>query len=75
MNIDVNAFCMDLREVLDRYKVVLGVDIEGDTHGIRTDFVVIDSANNQLTLSACDCYLYANDLNDFLGVEESGEAL
>lgn len=62
--LDVEAFKKELAELLWKYNAYLGVDINGDTHGLRTNFVV--GTNNQsakeTVLSEGDSYLYPTDL-------------
>ena len=64
MNIDMNDFCRDLRALLSKYRVDIGVDVIGDTHGVTTHFVVTDSHNNSHILNHYSSYLSASDLDD-----------
>ncbi|MBL4901010.1 MAG: hypothetical protein JKX76_15490 [Colwellia sp.] len=61
-NIDLAAFTDDLKKLLDKYNVRLGVDIEGDTHGVTENFVVIDSQHNEHILNHYSAYVDASDL-------------
>jgi hypothetical protein len=58
----VNAFRKDLRELLIKYNLTLAVDIDGDTHGITENFIIMDDKGNQHILNHFSAYLDASDL-------------
>jgi hypothetical protein len=60
---ELNVFRQELRELLIRHQVSLGVDLEGDTHGLLQTFVVIEDrrGNKEHELSP-GRYLDASDL-------------
>lgn len=64
MNIDMNDFCRDLHALLSKYNVYIGADVNGDTHGVTTNFVVTDYHNNTHILNHYSSYLSASDLED-----------
>lgn len=63
MNINVQEFKKELKELLEKYNVSLSGEYEGDTHGISSEtFVVTDSDANEHTLNHCSSYINASDL-------------
>jgi len=48
--------------VLNKYNVIIGVNIIGDTHGIESNFIVIDKKDKSHTLNRYSSYLYSTDL-------------
>lgn len=63
MNINIDDFNRDLKALLNKYKVRIGVDIDGDTHGITENFVVIDSAGNESIINHYSAFVDASDLD------------
>ena len=55
----INQFKRDLHDLLKKYDISLGVSMEGDTHGVRADFLVIDSNRREHIIE-----LFANFLSD-----------
>lgn len=63
MNKDTKNFCKELKTLLEKYNVKLGVDIDGDTYGININgFVVVDGKGKQEFLADYTAYLSAYDL-------------
>lgn len=62
--VDLASFKKDLRDLLTKHKVILAVDIEGDTHGVTENFVVIDSNDTMHTLVEYSAYLTVSDLRE-----------
>jgi hypothetical protein len=63
-------FCKELKELLDKYQVFLGVDIDGDTFGIQVrGFAVYDAKNKPTYLGDYSLYLNSYDLKLFLDEE------
>jgi hypothetical protein len=58
----VASFKAELRELLGKYRACLGVDIDGDTQGMSTDFTVDFSDGPEIVLSPHQSYLAASDL-------------
>lgn len=46
MTFKVDVFRREFRELLERHNVSVGVNLEGDTHGLDQTFVVIESNGN-----------------------------
>jgi len=38
----INSFLEELYDLMEKYNVDLGVNLEGDTHGVRGEFIVTD---------------------------------
>jgi len=55
-------FKRELRELLNKHQVSIGVDVEGDTHGISTNFVVLDNDGKTHILNHYSSYLDPHDL-------------
>ncbi len=64
MAFNLDEFKKDLLHVLEKHDVTLGVDINGDTHGIQIEgFIVTDNATeSDYILEYWSAYLNANDL-------------
>lgn len=61
--LDIEAFKKELAELLWKHNAYLGVDINGDTHGLRTNFVVgTNTPRRTETLIQGDSWLYPCDL-------------
>jgi len=60
---DIDNFKKELRQLLIKYGVTIGVDIDGDTHGINTNFIVANSNRNETyILNYYSSYLDSYDL-------------
>jgi len=42
MNGEMSDFKVELRDLLQKYDVALGVELDGDTHGLLQEFAVLD---------------------------------
>jgi len=67
MSNEIKAFAVELRELLTKYNVSLAVNIEGDTHGMTTDFVVTEKNGygDDHMLNQYYASVDASDLKDF----------
>jgi len=59
---NIKNFKQDLKELLIKHNVSIGVDIKGDTHGISENFIVIDSNNKETIINHYSAYIDASDL-------------
>jgi len=58
----IAEFKNDLRELLKKYNVGIGVDIDGDTHGISENFVICASNGDTLeVINEYESYLFSCD--------------
>jgi hypothetical protein len=46
MAFELDVFRRELRELLERHNVAVGVRLEGDTHGLDQTFVVAENNGN-----------------------------
>lgn len=46
MAFELDVFRRELRELLERHDVAVGVNLEGDTHGLDQTFVVVEKNGN-----------------------------
>lgn len=66
MDQNTRAFCKELKELMERYHVTLGVEIDGDTFGVQIrGFAVIDAKKKHHYLSDYSAYLTPGDLRRF----------
>lgn len=63
---DIIAFATELKELLEKYNVSLGVELWGDTHGITSEDFCVLSDNDKIVLSDYSTYLDSYDLKRFL---------
>jgi hypothetical protein len=49
-NIDVGSFKKELSELLKKYDATIGVDIDGDTHNLRYNFILADRYDREQIL-------------------------
>lgn len=54
----------DLKKVMLKHKISLGVAIDGDTHGISTNFVLAGLDDKEHILAHHTDWIYHNDLNE-----------
>ena len=61
---NIREFKKELKALLLKYEVGIGVDLEGDTHGLCTEFVVfpLKGHENLAVLAEHECYLTPGDL-------------
>jgi len=66
MALNLIEFKKDLLAVLEKHKVTLGVDINGDTHGIQIEGFIAMENNTDIEHILCDysAYLSAIDLKE-----------
>ena len=62
LKLNVSKFCKELKILLKKYNATLGVDINGDTHGIDTNFIVQDSNGKDYILNHYTAYIDHSDL-------------
>jgi hypothetical protein len=62
----LHDFVKELKDLLTKHKVDIGVDLDGDTHGLCTSFVVDDEHGNSHILNDFARYVDAKDLEDYL---------
>jgi len=63
----VKGFCEELRALYAKYDMYLGVNLEGDTHGLSTKFMLIDKDHNDVeVLNHYNSYLDIEDIVEFL---------
>lgn len=60
----MEQFKKELKTLLERYKVGLGVEIEGDTHGIDSQSFVIVDTNFKIieVIAEYDSFIFTGDL-------------
>ena len=63
---ELNAFVNELSELLAKYKVSIGAEITGDTHGVSQAFVVSDEHGNDHEIKEFESYVDVYDLNEYL---------
>lgn len=61
----IDSFLNELQALFLKYNVSLGVDIDGDTHGIYENFIVIDG-NKEHIINEGSSYLDAYDIKEQL---------
>ena len=71
MSIDIKELKKDLCELMRKHDCFLGVDIDGDTHGMFTDFVAIDSKGKSHILNPHYEYIDVHDLESSKTVLDS----
>ena len=60
---DLQAFSKDLHDLMVKHGVTcIGVEIDGDTHGITENFIVTDDKNKDHTINPYNGYLDLQDL-------------
>jgi len=65
----INDFCKELRALMEKHGIdSLGVEIEGDTHGISEQFVIDDNQNKTHVIDGFSSYLDKSDLRDYIEV-------
>ena len=59
-------FKKELKTLLEKYKVEIGAEIDGDTHGITSNFVVETTTRprQQIVLAWCGEWLSPSDLEE-----------
>jgi hypothetical protein len=63
MIIDIEKFKKDLSELLKKYNVHIGVDLQGDTRVVKTNFIVgSNTSNEDYILAEYASYIYPEDL-------------
>lgn len=62
----LNEFVCELSSLLAKHKVDIGVDLDGDTHGLSTSFVVEDEHGGSHILNDFSSYVDASDLETYL---------
>jgi hypothetical protein len=62
----VKRFLVDLRELMQKHDMYIGVAISGDTCCIGTDFEVVDGSRTSHTVGHCSPYLDDSDITEFL---------
>jgi hypothetical protein len=66
MDDNIKQFITELRDLMKKHNVSdIGVDIEGDTQGMMTDFTV-EMAGKEHIINAGSAYLDNQDIKDFL---------
>jgi len=60
---NIDNFKKELKSLLIKYDVYLGVDIEGDTHGTSSNFIVAKNNSEKYhILSHYQDFIYSSDL-------------
>jgi hypothetical protein len=47
---ELKSFKKELKTLLEKYKVMIGVDVTGDTHGVSTNTVIYEPASETTTI-------------------------
>jgi len=63
-SLNLPAFVVELRALLVKYGVAIGADVQGDTHGVTTNFVVRDRGGVDHVLCPYQSMADAYDLRD-----------
>ena len=68
MDDNLNNFASELRDLLKKHKMELGVEIDGDLYGINIEgFVAVDQTGKEHMLSEYNQYLDVHNLDELLG--------
>ncbi len=65
MEVNIKEFCKELQALMEKHQVEIGVSIDGDTQGMMTDFLVIDSKNKDHIINEGSSYLDRYDIKIF----------
>jgi len=65
-NTNIDQFKLELKALLKKHNVALGVEMEGDTYGIyQTDFVAIDNNTHKVhVVNGDSLYVDAKDIKE-----------
>lgn len=64
---EMREFATELKALLEKYGLMLGVDIDGDTFGIHVDgFIAIDDGDNYYHMNEYSLYLDKHDLAEYI---------
>jgi len=60
---ELKSFKKELKTLLEKYKVMIGVDIEGDTHGVTMNTVIYEPASQTTTvIERYESYIWPSSL-------------
>lgn len=60
----MKCFCKELKELLHKYNVLLGVDLDGDTHNLQTSFVITNYKTDEEYILGNMCHIGPSDLEN-----------
>ena len=60
---DLTEFKKELKHLLSKYNVAIGVNIEGDTHNLNCAFIIADTEHGKtLDVIYNDCFISSCDI-------------
>ena len=64
---NIKAFCAGLEDLMQKHNIAtIGVDIDGDTHGISDQFIIEEKGGAAHVISAHSAYIDRLDLLEYL---------
>ena len=61
--VELTDFKKELKQLLNKYSVAIGVNINGDTHGLDYEFVITDTFHGiTLEVISSNCFISSSDL-------------